>query len=91
MGSRSPSPEEKHLRAAVGRALWERRRARKVSQGEIARHLGVVLNTVRKYEAGETALPTTTLLRIAAFLDCQPAELLPAYGPATGGETACLS
>jgi transcriptional regulator with XRE-family HTH domain len=81
MGSQSISDDERRLRKEIGAAIHRVRRSRKVSQGEIAKHLNVVLNTVRKYEDGITAVPSTVLVRIAEKLECSPLELLAIVKP----------
>jgi transcriptional regulator with XRE-family HTH domain len=71
-----------------GRRLREIRECRGMSQGRLARALGVTVGTIQSYEHGRTHITLDRLLELAPALQCEPLELLtlrsplPRYGAA---------
>ena len=52
------------------------RQHRKISQGKIAKAIGVSVGTVQNYERGRASITTDRLEQLARALQCEPAELL---------------
>ena len=59
-----------------GRRLREIRECRGMSQGRLARALGVSVGTIQSYEDGRTHITLDRLLELAPALQCEPVELL---------------
>lgn len=59
----------------IGEAIRQQRKALGITQDELARRVGVHVNTVRSVEAGGD-LRLSTMAAIAAALECAPGELL---------------
>jgi transcriptional regulator with XRE-family HTH domain len=59
-----------------GQRLYQVRQHRGMSQGRLARALGVSVATVQNYEHGRVHLTVDRLLEFAHALQCEPAELL---------------
>jgi transcriptional regulator with XRE-family HTH domain len=59
-----------------GQRLHQVRQHRGMSQGRIARLIGVSTGTVQGYEHGRTHLTVDRLVDLARALQCEPAELL---------------
>jgi len=59
-----------------GKRLLEIRQHRGISQGRIAKVLGVSVGTVQNYEHGRTHITTDRLEQLARALQCEPADLL---------------
>lgn len=57
---------------AIGRRVRLRRQQLGVSQKALAAQLGVSFQQVQKYERGTNRVSASTLVRIAAALDCSP-------------------
>lgn len=61
---------------AVGARIRIRRRQLGVSQSDLADRIGVSFQQVQKYEQGTNRISASTLLAIAAALECPGAALL---------------
>lgn len=59
-----------------GERLRQIREHRRVSQGKIAKAIGVSAGTIQNYERGRVAITTDRLQQLARALQCEPAELL---------------
>ena len=57
---------------SFGQRLRERRKELGMSQGELARALGVSLSAVSNYESGQNAMREDVLLRLLQVLDVEP-------------------
>ncbi|MFJ9154301.1 helix-turn-helix domain-containing protein [Streptomyces sp. NPDC102270] len=69
--------EEKAFNAAVGRLIRETRTRAGLTQELLGRRSGLSRGSITNIEAGTQAPPLYRLVRIAAVLNVQPAELLP--------------
>lgn len=67
----------------LGQRLHQLREARDLSQGQIARTVGVSVGTIQGYEHGRSRLTVDRLEQLAAALQCEPVELLMAPGSPT--------
>jgi len=77
-----PTPDEK----AFGLKLKEIRKRRGVSQGELARRLGIHQSLISQYECGYLRLHGALLVRLAQALQTTPDEILSAeINPDRGG------
>ena len=75
-----------------GKRLLEIRQHRGISQGRIAKVLGVSVGTVQNYEHGRTHITTDRLEQLARALQCEPADLLKPpdmFGQIKRGEVCC--
>jgi len=61
---------------AVGERIRGRRQALGVSQKQLGRSLALTFQQIQKYESGETRVSASTLVRIAARLECSAAGLV---------------
>jgi len=61
---------------AIGQRIKEARKAKKISQTQLAAMLGKTLRSVQKYESGEIEPSIALLNDIAKMLDVSPAELI---------------
>lgn len=69
-------PDDDAYLVRLGRTVQRiRKRLLKVNQGELARRVGVDLNTISRWESGRTSLSAYNLTRLWRGLDC-PAEWL---------------
>ncbi len=59
----------------IGAIIRARREARKVTQGELGRAIGVTFQQVQKYERGHNRVAAATMLKIADALECGVADL----------------
>jgi transcriptional regulator with XRE-family HTH domain len=75
-----PVDEEARLWAAVADRVAEQRRARRLSQAELADLCGTTQSAIARVERGARPPRLDTLLRIATALDC---ELLVELRPRT--------
>ena len=75
---------------SFGQRLRTRRKELGISQGELAKALGVSLSAVRNYETGHNAMREDVLLRLFSVLDVDPNYLyqddFENKGPACGPE-----
>ena len=69
-----PGPDT--IDVALGNRVRERRRAIGMSQGELAKRLGVTFQQVQKYERGANRVSGSTLVRTAAALGISVADLV---------------
>lgn len=67
----------------IGLRLRQLREARAISQGQVARAIGVSVGTVQGYEHGRTRITVDRLEQLAAALQCEPVELLAEPGSPT--------
>jgi transcriptional regulator with XRE-family HTH domain len=63
----------------TGRILAANRKRLHMSQIELSRRIGVHRNTLRRWETGESQMPTVMLLRAADSLGCHYLSLLPSW------------
>ncbi|AGT08364.1 helix-turn-helix domain-containing protein [Paracoccus aminophilus] len=63
--------------AALGGELRTRRREKKLTQRDVARHLGISFQQIQKYESGANRLPASMLYMISRILDIPIDELYP--------------
>jgi len=61
---------------AIGEEIAFRRKHNRLSQGQLARALGITQGAVSHYEAGRNAPTLGTLVEISAALGCKPSTLL---------------
>lgn len=59
-----------------GQRLYQIRRHRKISQGRIAKAIGVSVGTIQNYEHGRVAVTVDRLEQLARALQCETADLL---------------
>jgi transcriptional regulator with XRE-family HTH domain len=69
-----------HLDVAIGRRIRDRRRVVGVSQGQLARAIGVTFQQVQKYERGTNRVSFSRLMDIVAALHCQLSDLAEGLG-----------
>ena len=69
-----------HLDVAIGRRIRDRRRAAGISQGQLARAIGVTFQQVQKYERGANRVSFSRLMEIVAALGCQLSDLAEGLG-----------
>lgn len=67
-----------HLAKAIGERIRHRRKARGLSQDDLALLSGIDRSYVGRIERGEVNITVEKLYRIATVLACDPAILLPA-------------
>jgi transcriptional regulator with XRE-family HTH domain len=60
----------------LGERLRQVRLHRAVSQGRLARALGVTVGTIQNYERGRAGLGVDRIEQLARALQCEPVELL---------------
>jgi transcriptional regulator with XRE-family HTH domain len=68
-----------HKRRADGRIgtrLAEARKARGMSQGWLAKRIGVSVGTIQAYEHGRSRIPGDRLEALVGVLRCDPATLI---------------
>lgn len=63
--------------AAIGKLVRERRYKKKITQEQLAAHLGLSFGMVQKYETGASPLTIVRLVEIAKFLGCRTTDLIP--------------
>ncbi|MGW9433637.1 helix-turn-helix domain-containing protein [Streptomyces decoyicus] len=73
--------EEKAFNSAVGRLIREARTQAGMTQELLGRRAGLSRGSITNIESGTQAPPLYRLVRIAAVLDVQPADLLPQLLP----------
>jgi DNA-binding transcriptional regulator YiaG len=68
---------KKPVDPAVGRRLAELRKTSKpkLTQGALAKQLGVAVSTVKDWERGRVGLSTGRIQQLARALECPPAAL----------------
>jgi transcriptional regulator with XRE-family HTH domain len=60
----------------IAKRLHQVREHRHISQGQIAKAIGVSVGTVQNYEHARTHIPADRLEQLARALQCEPADLL---------------
>jgi transcriptional regulator with XRE-family HTH domain len=65
-----------------GERLRQLRLHREISQGQIARVIGVTVGTIQNYEHGRAGLGVDRIEQLARALQCEPVELLAPPGSA---------
>jgi transcriptional regulator with XRE-family HTH domain len=63
------------LDVAIGRRIRERRRVIGISQGQLARAIGVTFQQVQKYERGANRVSFSRLMEIVRALGCELTDL----------------
>lgn len=66
---------------AVGARLKMERKIRRISQTQLAQHLGVTFQQVQKYEKGMNRISASRMMMIADFFGFSPATLFEAAAP----------
>ena len=79
-GTGVPHPVDVH----VGMRLWQSRRLRGMTQGDLAERLGLTFQQVQKYETGANRVSASRLAAIAGLLEVPIASFFPERGPASG-------
>jgi transcriptional regulator with XRE-family HTH domain len=69
-------PIEADIDAMIGARLAEVRRHCSLTQGQLAKAVGVTLTTIQNWQRGRTGLPAKRLAALANALHCQPIDLL---------------
>lgn len=59
----------------IGKIIRERREALRMTQVALGDQIGVTFQQVQKYERGVNRVSAATLMRVAAALDCNVADL----------------
>lgn len=60
----------------TGERLHQVREHRNISQGQVAKVIGVSVGTIQNYEHGRTHITTDRLEQLAQALQCEPTDLL---------------
>jgi transcriptional regulator with XRE-family HTH domain len=60
----------------IGTRLAEARKARGMSQGWLAKRVGVSIGTIQAYEHGRSRIPADRLEALVGILRCDPATLI---------------
>jgi transcriptional regulator with XRE-family HTH domain len=68
-------------KADLGHRLRQVRHYRGLSQGRLAKRIGISVGTIQAYEHGRARVTVDRLLVLAAALGCEPAELLALPSP----------
>jgi len=63
-----------------GQRLHQIREHREISQGKIAKAIGVSIGTIQNYEHGRAHMTADRLEQLAQALQCEPADLLASPG-----------
>ena len=77
MTAKQPNP----IDIAVGARLKMERKVRRISQTQLAQHLGVTFQQVQKYEKGLNRISASRMMMIADFFGFSPATLFEAASP----------
>ncbi|HEY2708121.1 MAG TPA: helix-turn-helix transcriptional regulator [Caulobacteraceae bacterium] len=76
------NPEGPHrLDVAMGQRIRERRRTLGMSQGDLARALGITFQQVQKYERGANRVSFSRLMAIVDALQCHLTDLTEGLDP----------
>lgn len=81
MTEKQPNP----IDVAVGTRLKMERKIRRISQTQLAQHLGVTFQQVQKYEKGMNRISASRMMMIADFFGFSPATLFEAAAPQGAG------
>jgi len=74
LGGASLDLSNAYLRVAVGRKIFESRKAKQRTRREVAKFVGVSRQEMDEYEKGRSGVSVETLLRILRFLDIPPQD-----------------
>jgi transcriptional regulator with XRE-family HTH domain len=66
----------------LGERLRQVREHREISQGRLARAIGVTVGTIQNYEHGRALITTDRVEQLAHALQCEPIDLLAKPGSA---------
>lgn len=66
----------RNLDKAIGARIRSYRQARKMSQGDIGKLLGVTFQQVQKYENGKNRVSGSRLVRLCEILNVRPEQIL---------------
>ena len=69
------------LDVAMGQRIRERRRALGMSQGDLARALGITFQQVQKYERGANRVSFSRLMQVVDALNCHLTDLTDGLDP----------
>jgi transcriptional regulator with XRE-family HTH domain len=69
------------LDVAMGQRIRERRRALGMSQGDLARALGITFQQVQKYERGANRVSFSRLMEVVDALNCHLTDLTEGLDP----------
>ncbi len=69
------------LDIAMGQRIRERRRALGMSQGDLARALGITFQQVQKYERGANRVSFSRLMQVVDALNCHLTDLTDGLDP----------
>ena len=69
------------LDVAMGQRIRERRRALSMSQGDLARALGITFQQVQKYERGANRVSFSRLMEVVDALNCHLTDLTEGLDP----------
>ena len=69
------------LDVAMGQRIRERRRALGMSQGDLARALGITFQQVQKYERGANRVSFSRLMQVVDALNCHLTDLTEGLDP----------
>lgn len=67
---------KRHIDGHIGARLAEARKARGMSQGWLAKRIGVSIGTIQAYEHGRSRIPSDRLEAFVGILRCDPASLI---------------
>jgi transcriptional regulator with XRE-family HTH domain len=67
---------KRHADGHIGARLAEARKARGMSQGWLAKRIGVSIGTIQAYEHGRSRIPGDRLEALIGVLRCDPATLI---------------
>jgi transcriptional regulator with XRE-family HTH domain len=81
-GWTSMRQKKKPVDPVIGRRLADVRKRRKLTQGALAKKLGVDVSTIKDWEHGRTALSTGRIAQLARSLECSPGDLWEPVGAA---------
>ena len=79
------------LARKLGANIATRRKARKLSQEELAERLGVATETISRFERGATLPSLVTLQKLGQMLKTPIAELLAGTSPASDDQAAVIA
>jgi transcriptional regulator with XRE-family HTH domain len=78
--------KEKTFYAALGRRIAEQRKARGITQAQLAEQLGIAQQTMAHYEGGVSRIAVETLTQAAAALGVSVEELIGTSTARTAGK-----
>lgn len=81
---------EKQLAREVGQIIAIRRKAKGLTQAQLAEHMGIEKETASRIETGHIAPTLARLAQIAKLLDCEISDLLKISTPDVGEQALAL-